>query len=74
MHAAFAVAGGVPLLAAIVVASILARRHQLTIKVNLRDFRRVVRIVKRPKRAAVQAGPSSSSPSQSPDSSTGSAP
>jgi MFS family permease len=74
MHAAFAVAGGVPLLAAIVVASILARRHQLTIKVNLRDFRRVVRIVKRPKRAAVQAGPSSSSPSQRPDSSTSSAP
>ena len=74
MTAAFAVAGGVPLLAAIVVASILARRHQLTIKVNLRDFRRVVRIVKRPKRAAVQAGSSSSSPSQSPDSSTSSAP
>lgn len=74
MTAAFAVAGGVPLLAAIVVASILARRHQLTIKVTLRDFRRVVRIVKRPKRAAVQAGSSSSSPSQSPDSSTSSAP
>jgi MFS family permease len=70
MHAAFAVAGGVPLLAAIVVASILARRHQLTIKVNLRDFRRVVRIVKRPR----QAGASSSAPSQRPDSSTGSAP
>ena len=70
MHAAFAVAGGVPLLAAIVVAGILARRHQLTIKVNLRDFRRVVRIVKRPR----QAGSSSSAPSQRPDSSTGSAP
>ena len=69
MHAAFAVAGGLPLLAAIVVASILARRHQLTIKVNLRDFRRVVRIVKRPKPQV-----SSSAPSQSPDSSTGSAP
>jgi MFS family permease len=69
MHAAFAVAGGMPLLAAIVVASILARRHQLTIKVNLRDFRKVVRIVKRPK-----AQRSASSPSQRPDSSTSSAP
>ncbi len=68
MHAAFGVAGGVPFLAAVVVAIILARRHQLTVKVNLRDFRKVVRIVKRP----VQR--SSSSPSQSPDSSTGSAP
>jgi MFS family permease len=69
IHAAFAVAGGMPLLAAIVVASILARRHQLTIKVNLRDFRKVVRIVKRPK-----AQRSASSPSQRPDSSTSSAP
>jgi MFS family permease len=50
MTVAFAVAGGMPLLAAIVVAAILARRHQLTVAVNLRDFRRVVRIVKRPKR------------------------
>lgn len=74
MHAAFAVAGGVPLLAAIVVAGILARRHQLTVAVNLRDFRRVVRIVTRPKRVVAQAGPSSSSPSQSADRSTGSAP
>lgn len=49
MTVAFAVAGGVPLLAAIVVAVILGRRHQLTIAVNLRDIRRVVRIVKRPK-------------------------
>jgi MFS family permease len=79
MHAAFAVAGGVPLLAALVVGAILARRHQLTIKVNLRDFRKVVRIVKRPRQpstrqaGARQAGASSSSPSQSPDSSTSSA-
>lgn len=51
MHVAFAVAGGVPLLAAIVVALVLAHRHQLRLKVNLRDFRRVVRIVKRPRRA-----------------------
>jgi MFS family permease len=50
MTVAFAVAGGMPLLAAIAVAVILARRHQLTVAVNLRDFRRVVRIVKRPKR------------------------
>jgi hypothetical protein len=50
MTVAFAVAGGMPLLAAVVVAAILARRHQLTVAVNLRDFRRVVRIVKRPKR------------------------
>jgi hypothetical protein len=35
------------LLAALVVAVILARRHQLTVEVNLRDFRRVVRIVRR---------------------------
>lgn len=69
MHAAFAVAGGVPLVAALVVAIILARRHQLTIKVNLRDFRRVVRIVKRSR-----PQPSSSAPSQSADSSTSSAP
>jgi MFS family permease len=73
MTAAFTVAGGVPLLAAIVVSVILARRHQLTVKVNLRDFRRVVRIVKRPKPPG-QAGPSASSPSQNPDSSTSSAP
>jgi MFS family permease len=50
MTVAFAVAGGMPLLAALVVAVILARRHELTVAVNLRDFRRVVRIVKRPKR------------------------
>jgi MFS family permease len=73
MTVAFAVAGGMPLLAAIVVAFVLAHRHQLTIAVNLRDFRRVVRIVKRPKRPG-QAGSSSSAPSQRPDSSTSSAP
>lgn len=85
MTVAFAVAGGMPLLAAIIVAMILARRHQLTVAVNLRDFRRVVRIVKRPKRAvqppsgssssgSTSSGPSTSAPSQSPDSSTSSAP
>lgn len=51
MQAAFAVAGGAPFLAAVVVAVILARRHQLTLRVNLRDFRRVVRIVKRDRRS-----------------------
>lgn len=50
MTVAFLVAGAMPLLAAIVVAIVLARRHQLTISVNLRDIRRVVRIVKRPAR------------------------
>ena len=85
MHVAFAVAGGVPLLAALVVAIVLARRHQMTLKVNLRDMRRVVRIVKRPRQAgaaqggsaqggSAQAGPSTSAPSQRPDSSTSSAP
>lgn len=55
MTVAFAVAGGVPLLAAIVVAGILARRHQLTIAVNLRDVRRFVRIVKRPQRTTASS-------------------
>lgn len=71
MTVAFTVAGGMPLLAAIVVAIILARRHQLTIAVNLRDFRQVVRIVKRPNR---RGQPSSSAPSHRSDSSTDSAP
>ncbi len=57
MHVAFAVAGGMPLLAAIVVAAILARRHQLTLKVNLRDFRRAVRIVKRAKGRPARSAP-----------------
>lgn len=80
MTVAFVVAGGMPLLAAIVVAINLARRHQLTIAVNLRDFRRVVRIVKRPKRqtgstgSSSSSGSSSSAPSHRPDSSTSSTP
>lgn len=44
---AFAVAGLVPAAAGIVVAIILARRHQLAIKVNVRTPRRLVRIVSR---------------------------
>jgi MFS family permease len=74
MTVAFAVAGGMPLLASIVVAVIVARRHQMTLAVNLRDFRRVVRIVKRPKAQRSSSAPSSSAPSQRPDSSTSSAP
>ncbi|GAA2081805.1 MFS transporter [Pseudolysinimonas kribbensis] len=44
---AFAVAGLVPAAAGIVVAIILARRHQLSIRVNVRNPRRLVRIVSR---------------------------
>jgi MFS family permease len=46
---AFLVSGGVPLIAALVVGVILARRHQLTLQVNLRHPRRFVQIVKRPR-------------------------
>lgn len=45
--AGFLVAGGVPLVAALVVAIILGRRHQLTLQVNLRRPRQFVRIVPR---------------------------
>ena len=48
---AFLVAGGVPLAAGLVVAVILGRRHQLTLQVNLRRPRQLVRIVKRPQPA-----------------------
>ena len=47
-QAAFLVAGGVPAVAGLVVAVILGRRHQLTLQVNLRRPRQLVRIVKRP--------------------------
>lgn len=50
MVAAFAVAGGVPLVAALAVGIRLAVRHQLTLHVDLRDLRKGVRIVKRPRR------------------------
>jgi len=49
---AFLVAGGVPVVAGLVVAVILGRRHQLTLQVNLRRPRQLVRIVKRPQPAA----------------------
>ncbi|MEO6532732.1 MAG: MFS transporter [Pseudolysinimonas sp.] len=45
---AFLVAGGVPAVAGLVVAVILGRRHQLTLQVDLRRPRQLVRIVKRP--------------------------
>lgn len=66
MVPAFVVAGGVPFLAAIVVAIVLARRHQMTLKVNLRDFRRVVRIVKRPRRHPVPQAPQPTSQAPEP--------
>lgn len=68
MVAAFVVAGGVPLLAAIVVAILLARRHQLTVQVDLRSLRRFVRIVPR------QRARSTSFPSHRSEPSTGSIP
>ena len=86
MTVAFAIAGGVPVLAALVVAVVLARRHELTIKVNLRSIRRPVRIVKRPRGQAGGAAagssvadpsiadPSKSAPSQRSEQSTSSAP
>ncbi|MFT4283406.1 MAG: MFS transporter [Protaetiibacter sp.] len=46
--AAFLVAGAVPLLVALVVGVVLARRHQLQIRVDLRRPRRLVTIVRRP--------------------------
>lgn len=46
-QAAFLLAGGVPAIAAVVVGVILARRHQLTLQVNLRRPRRFVQIVPR---------------------------
>ncbi len=50
---AFLIAGGVPALAGLVVAVILGRRHQLTLQVNLRRPRQLVRIVKRARPVAV---------------------
>ena len=47
----FLVAGGVPLIAGLTVAIILAHRHQLTLQVNLRRPREFVRIVRRPQPA-----------------------
>lgn len=44
---AFAVAGGVPLVAAAVIAIVLARRHELTVQVDLRRPSRFLRIVRR---------------------------
>jgi MFS family permease len=44
-HTAVLIAGGVPLLAAVTVAVVLARRGQLMLKVDVKDRRRPVRIV-----------------------------
>ncbi len=45
-HTAILISGGVPALAAAVVAAVLARRGELTLKVDLRDRRRLLRIVR----------------------------
>ncbi|WP_230008008.1 MFS transporter, partial [Microbacterium sp. Bi128] len=45
-HTAVLVSGGVPVLAAATVAVVLARRGQLMLKVDLKDRRRVLRIVR----------------------------
>ncbi|MDD7835018.1 MULTISPECIES: MFS transporter [Paenarthrobacter] len=50
-HLAILVAGGVPAIAAAVVAVVLARKSSLHIKVDLRDRRRVLRIVQEPQTA-----------------------
>ncbi len=43
----FLVSGGIPAIAGVVVAVILARRHELRLQVNVRHPRRLVRIVRR---------------------------
>ena len=45
-HTAVLVSGGVPVLAAATVAVVLARRGQLMLKVDLKDRRRLLRIVR----------------------------
>src|SRR3954447_13289447 len=52
-NVAFLVAGGVPAVAGLVVAVLLGRRHQLTLQVDLRRPRQLVRIVKRARPVAV---------------------
>jgi MFS family permease len=46
-HAAILVSGGVPTLAAATIGVVLARRDQLMLKVDLKDRRRLVRIVRK---------------------------
>jgi hypothetical protein len=57
-HTAILVSGGVPVLAALTVAVVLARRGAMTLKVDLKDRRRLLRIVSRAaaKRPAGRAG------------------
>ncbi|MEQ4568158.1 MFS transporter [Paenarthrobacter sp. CAP02] len=50
-HVAILIAGGVPAIAAAVVAVVLARKSSLHLKVDLRDRRRVLRIVQEPQTA-----------------------
>lgn len=52
-HTAVLIAGGVPVLAAVAVAVALARRGQLMLRVDLKDRRRLLRIVKHPGRQSV---------------------
>lgn len=47
-HTTVFIAGGVPVLAAVTVAVVLARRDQLMLRVDLKDRRRLLRIVKHP--------------------------
>jgi len=46
-HTALVVSGGVPVLAAVTVAVVLARRGELTLKMELKDRRLLLRIVRR---------------------------
>lgn len=65
-HTAILVSGGVPVLAAVTVGVVLARRNQLMLRVDLKDGRRLVKIVR--KRAGQGhgqypgAGPSAATP------------
>jgi hypothetical protein len=56
-HTAVLVAGGVPVLAAATVAVVLARRGQLMLKVDLKDRRRLLRIVPTQARREAAATP-----------------
>lgn len=60
-HTAILVSGGVPVLAAVTVAVVLARRGELTLKVNLRDRHHLIRIVSR-KAKKPGRGPSGPAP------------
>lgn len=62
-HTAILVSGGVPVLAAVTVAVVLARRGELTLKVDLKDRRHLLRIVSRTaNRPARRSGSSAAAP------------